>query len=113
MEQIKLNNNNYIPQLGLGTYRNTEHRSILEAIQTALDENIFLIDTAQIYQNEAIIGNVLRELNVDRSKLFITSKVWNSNQGYDNTLKTFEQSLKNLDVEYLDMFPLAVFQEKI
>ena len=104
MEYLTLNNGNQIPTLGLGTYRNTAQQEITNAIKTAYDKGIRLIDTAEIYGNEKQIGKAINDLKIDRKELFITSKVWNSEQGYETTLKSFERSLKNLRTDYLDMY---------
>lgn len=104
MEYITLNNGNKIPTIGLGTYKNTNPREVTKAIKTAYDIGFRLIDTAVIYGNEELIGNSIKDLNIDRKELFITSKVWNSEQGYDTTLKSFRNSLKKLQTDYLDMY---------
>lgn len=104
MQHIILNNNNSIPLLGLGTYRNTNYNEVLTSLKKAFEKEIFLIDTAEIYGNEALIGKAIKEIGIDRKKLFITSKVWNSEQGFDATLRSFEKSLKNLQTDYLDLY---------
>lgn len=104
MEHLTLNNGNKIPSIGLGTYRNTNALEITNAIKTAYNIGFRLIDTAVIYENEKFIGNSIKDLKIDRKELFITSKVWNSEQGYESTLKSFELSLKNLQTDYLDMY---------
>jgi methylglyoxal/glyoxal reductase len=104
MKNIKLNNGNSIPVLGLGTYKNTNQKEITNSIKSAYENGIKHIDTAEVYFNEPIIGKAIRELNIDRKELFITSKVWNSDQGYDSTLKAFEHTVNNLQTDYLDLY---------
>ncbi len=104
MRYITLNNGNNIPVLGLGTYKNTAQQSVCTAIETAYSKGIRLIDTAEIYGNERQIGNALEELKLDRKELFITSKIWNSEHGFDTAMRSFERSLKNLRTNYLDLY---------
>ncbi|MEA3450716.1 MAG: aldo/keto reductase [Bacteroidota bacterium] len=104
MEYRELNNGNKIPVLGLGTYLNTKQQDIIKAIETAYQHGIRLIDTAEIYRNEEQIGNAIKKLNIDRKKLFITSKVWNSEHGFDTTISSFKRSLENLQTDYLDLY---------
>jgi len=101
---FNLNNNNSIPSLGIGTYRNTSYKNLLTVFKEAFDKGIFLIDTAEMYGNESEIGKAIKDLKIERDKLFITSKVWNSQQGYDSTIKSFENSLKKLKTDYLDLY---------
>ena len=90
MNHLKLNNGNYIPNLGLGTYRITKQDEVTTAIHSALDNNYTLIDTAEIYGNEQQIGNALQTHNARREDLFITSKVWNTKQSFDATMWSFD-----------------------
>ncbi|TYP96671.1 diketogulonate reductase-like aldo/keto reductase [Sphingobacterium allocomposti] len=102
MEMIKLYNGVEIPAIGFGTWQLTER--IEEVTGTALKVGYKHIDTAAVYGNEREIGNAIKASGIDRSSLFITSKVWNSDRGYDNTLKAFEASLERLQTEYLDLY---------
>ncbi|HLS94316.1 MAG TPA: aldo/keto reductase [Sphingobacterium sp.] len=102
MEMIKLYNGVEIPAIGFGTWQLTER--IEEVTETALKVGYKHIDTAAVYGNEREIGNAIKASGIDRSSLFITSKVWNSDRGYDNTLKAFEASLERLQTEYLDLY---------
>ena len=102
-ELIKLNNGNYIPSIGFGTSLVTGDECV-RIVKTAIDVGYKHIDTASAYKNEVEIGKAIKQSNVDRKELFITSKVWKDSMGYDNTLKSFENSLKNLDLEYIDLF---------
>lgn len=100
---IKLNNGIYIPSVGFGTSLITGDECI-RTIKTAIEVGYRHIDTASAYKNEVEIGKAIKMSNIDRKNLFITSKVWKDSMGYDNTLKSFETSLENLDLEYIDLF---------
>ncbi len=102
-EKIKLNNGRYIPSIGFGTSLVTGDECI-RIIETAIDVGYKHIDTASAYKNEVEIGKAIKQSKVDRKELFVTSKVWKDSMGYDNTLRSFENSLKNLDLEYIDLF---------
>lgn len=100
---IKLNNGTYIPNIGFGTSLVTGDECV-RVIKTAIDVGYRHIDTAAVYKNEKEIGRAIKQSNVNRKEIFITSKVWKDSMGYDNTLKSFENTLKNLDLEYVDLF---------
>lgn len=93
-----------MPYLGLGVFKTQEGSEITHAINYALDAGYRHIDTAAIYQNERGVGLAVKNYHIDRNDLFITSKVWNSDQGYDSTLKAFHKSLDKLDMDYLDLY---------
>ncbi|MBN3522977.1 aldo/keto reductase [Paenibacillus apiarius] len=101
---ITLNNGVSMPQLGLGVWRVEEGQQIKDAVKTALDTGYRLIDTAAIYKNEAGVGEAIRESGVKREDIFLTTKVWNSDQGYDATLKAFDESLHKLGTDYIDLY---------
>ncbi|MEK4533249.1 MAG: aldo/keto reductase [Solibacillus sp.] len=100
----KLANGAEMPYLGLGVYKMTDRDETLEAIEAALDLGYRAIDTAALYYNEEEVGEAIRHSSVPREDLFVTTKVWNSDQGYDNTLRAFETSLKKLDMDYVDLY---------
>ncbi|WP_155800214.1 aldo/keto reductase [Planococcus halocryophilus] len=100
----KLHNGVEMPRFGLGVYKMTDKEAAVEAMITAIGEGYKAIDTATIYDNEAEVGEAVRNSGVKREDLFITSKVWNTDQGYDETLRAFEASLKRLDFDYLDLY---------
>ncbi|TXT57114.1 MAG: Glyoxal reductase [Promethearchaeota archaeon] len=100
---IKLNNGLEIPQLGFGTWE-LERDHALKPVSWALDIGYRLIDTAAIYTNEKFVGKAIRESDIPREDLFVTSKVWNTDQGYEKTLKAFDASLERLGLEYLDLY---------
>ncbi len=93
-----------MPLVGLGVYKMTDPEETIAAITKAIQVGYRAIDTAALYYNEEQVGEAIRHAGVPREELFITTKVWNSNQGYDRTLKAFEVSLKKLNVEYIDLY---------
>lgn len=93
-----------MPTLGLGVYKMTDRDETLQAITTALDLGYRAIDTAALYYNEEEVGEAIRHSSVRREEIFVTTKVWNSDQGYDNTLRAFETSLKKLNMDYVDLY---------
>lgn len=104
MEQLKLNNGQTIPQLGLGVFKVNDFTDLKQAVAAALENGYRHFDTATIYHNEAWLGEALAESDVKREDLFITSKVWNNNTTYDETIAAFHESLKKLQTDYLDLY---------
>jgi methylglyoxal/glyoxal reductase len=102
--KIKLNNAVEIPRLGLGTFRTREGHEIHASVQYALDADYRLIDTATVYGNETGIGEALKASGVPREDLFITTKVWNSDQGYKSALRAFEESARKLQLDVIDLY---------
>lgn len=100
---VSLSNGVQLPWLGLGTYRGTGPE-IERAVREAVDLGYRNIDTASIYDNEASVGKALRECGLPRQELFLTTKVWNSEQGYESTLRAYDASLKRLGVDYVDLY---------
>lgn len=111
----KLNNGIQIPRLGLGVYQIPPGKSTVKAVKYALKIGYKHFDTAMIYGNEADVGKALKESDdIKREDIFITTKVWNSDQGYDSTIKACESSLKRLDLSYVDLYLIHwPVQEKI
>ncbi len=103
-DTVRLANGVEMPQLGLGVYKMTEPKQTIEAITYAIEIGYRAIDTAAIYENESETGEAIRHSGTPRENLFITSKVWNDEQGYDSTLRAFETSLRKLDLDYLDLY---------
>jgi methylglyoxal/glyoxal reductase len=99
-----LHNGIEIPYVGLGVFQMKDPRETVEAVKTAIDSGYLSVDTAAVYENEESVGEGVKESRTRREDLFITSKVWNSDQGYDTTLKAFETSLKKLDMDYMDLY---------
>ncbi|WP_096186692.1 aldo/keto reductase [Evansella halocellulosilytica] len=103
MNYITLNNGVKMPQLGFGVWQ-VEDEAATPAVLKAIESGYRSIDTAAVYKNESGVGEALRQTNVPREDLFITTKVWNSNQGYENTLKAFDESLEKLGLDYVDLY---------
>lgn len=100
----KLSNGIEMPRLGLGVYKMTEPDMAIQAMTAALDYGYRHIDTASLYANEKEVGEAVRSSNIPRKDIFITTKVWNTDQGYDQTLRAFEKSLKLLEMDYVDLY---------
>jgi len=103
MEIIELNDGLKMPQLGLGVFKVSDEE-VKTAVEKALEVGYRAFDTAAYYCNEQSLGEVLRNSEIPREELFITSKVWNGDQGYDKTIKAFEKSLENLGTDYIDLY---------
>ncbi|AMM95386.1 glyoxal reductase [Peribacillus simplex] len=103
-EMITLHNGVQMPQLGFGVFKVKNGNETVESVKKAIEVGYCAIDTAAIYGNEEGVGQAIRECGVPREKLFITSKVWNTEQGYETTLKAFDDSLNRLGLEYLDLY---------
>jgi diketogulonate reductase-like aldo/keto reductase len=104
MQKVKLNNGVEMPILGFGVFQVTDlaecERSVIDAINTGYR----LIDTAASYGNETAVGKAIKRSGVSRDELFITTKVWIQSSGYEGTKKSFENSLKQLQLDYLDLY---------
>ena len=99
-----LNNGVKIPRLGLGVYQAPSGESTLRAVKYALKIGYRHIDTAWLYGNEIDVGRAIRESGIEREEIFITTKVWNSDQGYQSTLAACDRSLKRLGFPYVDLY---------
>lgn len=99
-----LHNGVEMPRFGLGVYKMKEADEALKAMEAAIGTGYPAIDTATVYENEREVGEAVRASGVKREELFITSKVWNTDQGYDQTLRAFEASLERLGFDYLDLY---------
>jgi len=104
MKHVKLNNGVEMPILGFGVFQVKDlaecERSVMEAIETGYR----LIDTAQSYRNEEAVGNAIKNSGIKRQELFITTKLWIQSNGYEDTKKAFENSMKRLQLYYLDLY---------
>lgn len=100
----KLNNDIKIPMFGLGTYLNDNGRQAIDSILYALEIGYQHIDTAAMYENEMEVGKAVRESGIPREEIFVTTKLWNSDHGYDNTIKAFQRSLERLGLDYVDLY---------
>lgn len=101
---VELNNGIKMPYLGLGTYLTNDGPEVINSIQYALDAGYRLVDTASFYQNEAGVGKALKEYGIEREQVFVTTKLWNDQQGFEQTLKAYDESLKKLDMDYIDLY---------
>ncbi|MEM1339389.1 MAG: aldo/keto reductase [Bacteroidota bacterium] len=101
---FKLRNGVEMPYFGLGVYLSKDGQEVINAVKWALEAGYRHIDTASIYKNEEGVGAGLKQSGVPRDEIFVVSKVWNNNQGYEATLKAFDESLKRLDLEFLDLY---------
>lgn len=103
-DTIPLNNGVIMPGFGLGVYKVEKGKIAVDAVRTALENGYRSIDTASFYQNEASVGQGIKESGLPREDIFLTSKVWNDEQGYESTLEAFERSLEKLGTDYLDLY---------
>ncbi|GMO15431.1 MAG: aldo/keto reductase [Mycoplasmoidaceae bacterium] len=101
---IKLNNKVKIPQIGYGVYKMLDNKTTVDSIVCAIKSGYRLIDTASRYQNESCVGEAIKKCGLKREEIFITSKLWNDDQGYESTLKAFNQTMKKLGIKYLDLY---------
>ncbi len=101
---VTLNNGVTMPRVGLGVFQVEEGEAVVASVKAALEFGYRSIDTAAIYGNEEGVGQAIAESGIPREDLFITTKLWNSEQGYDTTLAAFEESMKKLGLEYLDLY---------
>ena len=104
MQNVRLNNRVEMPILGFGVYQMTDaeecERSVYEAIRTGYR----LIDTAAAYKNEEAVGQAIKRSGVVREELFVTTKLWIQDAGYESTKKAFERSLERLQLDHLDLY---------
>lgn len=104
MQTVKLNNGVEMPILGYGVFQIPDpvecEKSVLEAIEVGYR----LIDTAASYMNEEAVGNAIKNAGIDRKELFITTKLWVQDHGYEQTMASFERSLNRLQLDYLDLY---------
>ncbi|WP_018924285.1 aldo/keto reductase [Salsuginibacillus kocurii] len=103
MKTVTLNNGITMPQLGFGVWQVDESEAG-PAVEKALEVGYRSIDTAAIYKNERGVGQALKNTHIPREELFITTKVWNGDQGFDETLRAFDASLEKLGLDYLDLY---------
>ena len=100
---IALHDGNTIPQLGFGVFQVPDDQAY-DAVGAALRAGYRSIDTARVYDNETGTGRAIADSGIDRDELFVTTKVWNDDQGYDSTLRAFDASLARLGLDYLDLY---------
>lgn len=104
MQKIKLNNGVEMPLLGLGVFQIADLDECEQTVITAIKSGYRLIDTASFYLNESSVGKAIKKSGVAREELFVTTKLWVQDTGYEKTKTAFERSLKELQLEYLDLY---------
>ncbi|SDI00467.1 Aldo/keto reductase [Pseudobutyrivibrio sp. 49] len=106
--RIKLNNNTSIPCLGYGTYKIKDADEAYNSVKSALDAGYRYIDTAAFYENEKPVGKAINDYinshDLKREDIFVTSKAWKTELGYEKTLKAFEKTMKEIELDYLDLY---------
>ena len=100
--KLTLNNGNSMDQLGLGVYKVAQDEAV-KLMREAIEVGYRRIDTAALYGNEAEVGQGIRESGVNREEIFVTTKIWNDRQGYNESLKAIDESMSRLDLDYIDM----------
>ncbi|MDR1898687.1 MAG: aldo/keto reductase [Treponema sp.] len=100
----KLSNGVEIPCVGFGTWQTPDGAVAVSSVKAAIEAGYRHIDTAAIYGNEESVGAAIRQSGIPRKELFITTKLWNDDHGYENTLRAFESSMKKLGLDYLDLY---------
>jgi diketogulonate reductase-like aldo/keto reductase len=103
---VALRGGGALPCVGLGVFRTERGETTRAAVRSALEAGYRHVDTARIYGNEADVGAAIRESGLPRSEVFVTTKLWNEDQGYDAALRAFEGALQRLGMEYVDLFLL-------
>lgn len=106
MTSIRLASGSSIPQLGLGVWQSPQGAPTRDAVTAALRAGYRHVDTARVYRNEIDVGAAVRDSDVSRDQIFVTTKLWNDDQGYDSTLRAFDKSLERLGLDYIDLYLL-------
>lgn len=101
---LKLNSRQKMPAFGFGTWNLDEGAEVIGAVSEALDVGYRLLDTAKVYRNEEGVGRAIRRSSVPRKEIFVTTKLWVGQLGYENALEEFEESLERLGLEYIDLY---------
>ncbi len=102
--KVTLNNSVEMPWLGLGVYNSKEGGEVEHAVKCALETGYRSIDTATLYLNERGVGKAIRESSIPRNEIFVTTKIWNSDQGYHSAFRAFDESLNKLQMDYVDLY---------
>lgn len=101
---ITLNNDVEMPRLGIGTWQIRDGRPVRRTLEWAFETNYRHVDTAAMYGNERGVGQAVRESEIPREDIFVTTKLWNSDHGYDNALRAFYTSMQRLGLDYVDLY---------
>lgn len=104
MKNFKLNNGLEIPSIGLGVFRLEDNKEAQKVVEMALSVGYRHIDTAMIYQNEEAVGKAIKASGIPRQDIFVTTKLWNENQRKGNVAEAFEESLRKLETDYVDLY---------
>jgi diketogulonate reductase-like aldo/keto reductase len=104
MQSVELNNGVEMPVIGFGTYQIDDHEECKRSVATALETGYRLIDTAAAYGNEAAVGEAIAESDLPRDDVFVPTKLWLEDAGYESTKDAFERSLDRLDMDYVDLY---------
>jgi diketogulonate reductase-like aldo/keto reductase len=102
--RVKLNNGVEMPMLGLGVWQMAQGTETQRAVKSALDIGYRLIDTAKLYANERDVGIAVRESGIPREEVFVTTKLWNTDHGFETAIKAFNGSLRELGFDYVDLY---------
>ena len=103
---LKMNDGYSIPQLGMGAYQLPDGDECYNSIRSGLDLGLRLIDTAAAYENERTVGRAMRESGIDRGEIFLTTKLWVQDYGYENALRSIDGALQRLGLDYIDLLLL-------
>jgi len=103
-QRLALTTGATIPQIGLGVWQSPQGAATRDAVTAALELGYRHIDTARIYRNEADVGAAIKASGVPRADVFVTTKLWNDDQGYDSALRAFDASLARLGFDYVDLY---------
>jgi diketogulonate reductase-like aldo/keto reductase len=101
---VELRNGVLMPYFGLGVFKTQEGEEVIQSVRHTLDADYRHIDTASLYGNERGVGEAVAASKIPRNEIFVTSKIWNSDQGYESTLRAFDRSLELLGFDYLDLY---------
>ena len=111
MQKVKLNNGIEMPLLGFGVFQMTDAAECERAVIDAINSGYRLIDTAASYQNEIQVGNALKQSGIARNELFVTTKLWLQDTSYEGAKAQFERSLNRLQLDYVDLYLMAMSTE--
>lgn len=99
-----LRNGVEMPRFGLGVYKVEDGQEVISSVKYAIKAGYKAVDTAAVYKNEEGVGIAIKESDIPREEIFVTTKVWNSDQGYESTISAFEESRRKLGLDYIDLY---------